>query len=298
MHAIQDGKFSGVYIPYYLCDTVQKALEKNDINIKFFNISKNLLPIIDEEMSNNLLNNNYCLVLVNYFSNIPRKILNDYYKKYKNIIIDNTQSFFCKPIIDCYNVYSCRKFFGVPDGAYLIKKSINKTNIKANKISYNTNFLVSSIEFGTNKLYKESLENEDRINNESVSEMSDITDKIMKSIDYKYVKKRRKQNLLYINKYLNKYNEISILNKSNTYMIYPFLIKDDGLRKYLIDNKVWVSQWWKLCLENKNCNEYEKYLSKYLLPIPIDQRYDLSDMKYLCEMILSYLENKKENNND
>lgn len=35
---------------------------------------------------------------------------------------DNTQAFFSAPRMDAdsYNVYSCRKFVGVPDGAYLV----------------------------------------------------------------------------------------------------------------------------------------------------------------------------------
>lgn len=35
------------------------------------------------------------------------------------IILDNTQSFFQKPISGIDTIYSCRKYFGVPDGAYL-----------------------------------------------------------------------------------------------------------------------------------------------------------------------------------
>ena len=33
---------------------------------------------------------------------------------------------FCKPNQTCLNVYSCRKFIGVPDGAYVIGEKCNK----------------------------------------------------------------------------------------------------------------------------------------------------------------------------
>ena len=39
---------------------------------------------------------------------------------YKNVIIDNAQSLFAKPINGVYNVYSPRKFVGVPDGCYVV----------------------------------------------------------------------------------------------------------------------------------------------------------------------------------
>ena len=35
---------------------------------------------------------------------------------YGNIIVDNAQAFFARPIKGIDTLYSCRKFFGVPDG--------------------------------------------------------------------------------------------------------------------------------------------------------------------------------------
>lgn len=243
-------------------------------------------------MEEDIISNNYALLVVNYFSLISRKILKKYKRKFNNLIIDNTQSFFSKPIMDCYNVYSCRKFFGVPDGSYLIKKGLKQKELAENKSSKISNFLISSIEFGTNDVYLENLENENRLNNEDIKDMSILTKKLLRNIDYKKVRKKRRKNFLYLHKKLKDYNEISVTNKRNTFMIYPFLIKDDGLRKYLIQNKIWVSQWWKYCLENENCNEFEKYLSKYLIPLPIDQRYCEQDMEYLCNLIMDYINNK------
>ena len=45
------------------------------------------------------------------------KIVTDRYAP--NIIIDNTQAFFSRPLPEIDTFYTCRKFFGVADGAYL-----------------------------------------------------------------------------------------------------------------------------------------------------------------------------------
>ena len=69
-------------------------------------------------------------------------------------------------------------------------------------------------------------------------------------------------------------------------MVYPLLVEDDQLRHVLIENKIYISQWWKWVLSNNNSNDFEKKLSKYLLPLPIDQRYDLKDMEMVAAIII------------
>ena len=49
----------------------------------------------------------------------------------------------------------------------------------------------------------------------------------------------------------------------------------------------------KEVLENVENKSFEYILSKYLLPIPVDQRLTLEDMKYIFEKIDQYLNNSK-----
>ena len=71
------------------------------------------------------LNEKDCVLIVNYFGLMDKNI-QKFIESYNNIniIIDNTQAFFSNPVWKdkVYNVYSCRKFIGVPDGGYLISK--------------------------------------------------------------------------------------------------------------------------------------------------------------------------------
>ena len=45
--------------------------------------------------------------------------MNTYHLLGKNVIIDNVQAYFQRPIEGFDTLYSCRKYFGVPDGAVL-----------------------------------------------------------------------------------------------------------------------------------------------------------------------------------
>ena len=64
----------------------------------------------------------------------------------------------------------------------------------------------------------------------------------------------------------------------------------DGLRGRLIKNKVYVSQWWKYLLELLPADSVEADYSRYLLPLPIDQRYTPDDMRALAALVLQLKE--------
>ena len=122
--AAQLEKKTILFIPIYLCESVKKYLERYNISIVYYNISETFLPIISEEQVKQIYSGNALILLINYYGILPEKILSDIVRKYRNVIIDNTQAFFNSPIKDAYCVYSCRKFIGVSDGAYLVGGSI------------------------------------------------------------------------------------------------------------------------------------------------------------------------------
>ena len=61
---------------------------------------------------------------------------------------------------------------------------------------------------------------------------------------------------------------------------------EEGLREFLIDNKIFVAKYWpnvEKYIEGNNNWEY--YFVNNLLPLPIDQRYNLTDMKRIVDLI-------------
>ena len=57
--------------------------------------------------------------MVNYYGQLTNDKVVFLKKKFNRIILDNTQAFYQRPLLGIDTIYSCRKFFGVPDGAYL-----------------------------------------------------------------------------------------------------------------------------------------------------------------------------------
>lgn len=186
---------------------------------------------------------------------------------------------------------------GVPDGAYLIGENIINKNIEED-ISYEKMiFLFKAIEKSTNEAYLDYLKNEMKLEEKKILGMSKLTQQLLTSFDYKKIKEIRNKNFNYLHKKLRKYNEISKylnLDDVGSPMVYPFLIENEELREYLIKNKIYIPNWWKYLLEKVDIQSLEYKLSKYLLPLPIDQRYKECDMEYIANIIINFIEEKNE----
>jgi len=72
-------------------------------------------------------------------------------------------------------------------------------------------------------------------------------------------------------------------------MIFPYKIKDgQSLRMHLIKNKVFVAKYWPNVEVWAGEDAIETWMENNILPIPIDQRYGVEDMKYITENIKKY----------
>jgi len=286
--AVADGEYKKIYLPIYLCESIKNTLEQNEIRYQYYHIDEEFVPILTDESIREIKQGKGCLLVVNYFGIFNKCKLRQLVDIYNNVIIDNTQAFYQEPIEDAYNVYSCRKFFGVSDGAYLIKNGIKPYELSKDYSSQRMCHLFSSMEYGTNQEYKRFLACEADIENSKISEMSIITKAILKNVDYRDVADKRRINYMILDKALGKYNPFICQLEERVPMIYPILVEDEELRETLIKNKIYVSQWWKWCIAN-GANEFEQKLSKYVIPLPLDQRYSTNDMEYLINVLERYL---------
>lgn len=272
-----------------MCKSIRDTLVMNGVGIELYSIDQRMEPNDSVRLSEN-----EGILICNFFGLLSRKKINHLVSKYRNVILDNTQCFFEVPVSGCYNLYSCRKFFGVNDGAYLIRPDmpLDFIEYERDNSSDTADFLLKSIEYGQNYAYGENLLNENRIDNTPIRKMSLLTQKILQAVDYENIQQIRKTNFRVYADTLSEINELDLSDYSNTPMIYPLLIKNNEIRNYLVSNKVYVSQWWKYLLKDTHASEWEKYLSKYLLPLPLDQRYNALDIQYISELILNFIKNQ------
>ena len=112
-YILKANNYVSIYIPYFTCEVLLEPIKRLGIQYYFYTIDKNLDPVIDFHIAPN-----ECFLYTNYFG-IKQQTINRLSKEIPNLIVDASQAFFSKPLSGIDTFYSCRKFFGVPDGAYL-----------------------------------------------------------------------------------------------------------------------------------------------------------------------------------
>ncbi len=268
-----------VWIPTFICEVVEESLLKEGLIIQYYHINSILRPVLPQ------IKPDEGLIVVNYLG--LSKFNEDSILFPENTILDNSQAFFDHSNIFSNIVYSPRKFFGIPDGAYL-KTDIEHESFKElerfNSIEF-AHHLWNRIENGAEKTFDEYQNIRKRIKSTSLKRMSNLSERLLQSIAYTDVLRARNENFSYLNGHLERYNELKI-EEFNGALSYPLLVeRGEELKQELIDNKFFVSTYWPGVLKNNQADEYDKFLTKNLINIPIDQRYSLRDMLKVIEFL-------------
>ena len=274
----------GLILPYYTCEVVLEPINKLNIPYKFYHINKNLE--IDEDLS---LPEGWYIIANNYFG-IKDSYIKFLAEKYKGqLIIDCAQAFFSPQNIGMKMFYSTRKYVGVPDGgvAYGISDA-SSDNLGIDDSSERLNHLYIRKEKGAEAGFRIYQENESKLDNQDIRRMSSLTKDILDSIDYEYIKKKRRTNFQYIHNYLKNLNHLSLpsIDSFVCPMVYPFYSSDPTLKKKLINNKIFVATYWPNVFEWCKEDSIEYQLANKIVPIPIDQRYGEKEMNYILKTIL------------
>lgn len=273
-------KTKRAFIPYYTCEVMLEPLIRNNIKYEFYSLNEDLSPVIPQQMRAD-----ECFLYTNYFG-VKESLIQKLSTELDNLVIDNTMAFYAKPIQNIPSFNSVRKFFGVPDGAYLFTDKKLETEPEDNYSHDKMLHLFKRIEKGANKAYGNFLENDLSHSNQPIRKMSEISKLIMAGVDHLKYKFIRERNFLFLHHTLGKYNELQIdISDLNGPMFYPFLFDNEALRSKLIQNKIYVPHLWKNTLETAKEKSFEHYLTDKLFALPIDQRYSLNDMQFILNTI-------------
>lgn len=263
-YLIQSYKIEKVYLPYFLCDSVWKTCKKCGVKFEFYRIDENFMPVVpDADFEKDWL------YAVNYYGQLTNEKIMLLSKHAPNLIIDNVQAFFQLPVSHIPTLYSCRKFFGVADGAYLYADSKLSEKFERD-ISYNRMiFLLGRFEKSAQEFYPQYAANNDLFENEPVKLMSSLTENLMRSFDYERIAKQRTENFKYLHERLQKLNELKLQIPYGAFA-YPLLVKNGSeIRKKLQCRKIYIPTLWAdtfdVCEEKDIENYYAKIFFRFLL---------------------------------
>ena len=284
-YLIRAKKIKHIAMPRFICSAVTNVCKNEGVRITYYFINRELKPIGIEEFDEGTY-----LYIVNYYGLLDTDYVTKLACKYR-VILDNSQAFFESAITGIDTIYTCRKFFGVADGAYLITDSRIDEHIEVDTSYDRMAFLFGRYEVDASTFYPAFRQNEQRLDTIEIRYMSKITQNILRNIDYNYIKNIRNQNYCTLNNTIGKNNLLRTQKPIVGPYMYPFLINNGNyLRTKLKEKNIYVPVLWPNILETEKCESYEYYFADNILPLPCDQRYSTQDMLYIANTIDYFLQ--------
>lgn len=270
-----------ISMPKFMCDSCEGVLQKYGVEVSRYSIGLDFKPCIDN------IQTDEWLYIVNYYGQLTEEYILSLKNMYR-IILDNAQAYFNEPITGIPTIYTCRKFFGVADGAILYSEK--KIEVEEQDESFDRmHFLMGRFERSASEFYSEYVENNHLFANEPIKKMSILTENLLRSIDYDKTCRRRKENFQFLDEQLKNLNKLQLTIPNGPFMYPLYIEQGKELRKNLQSKKIFIPTLWPAVFSICKENEMEYNMANNILPIPVDQRYKIEDMNYMVKEIIRYI---------
>ena len=280
-YILRSREYKKAYIPYYTCDVVLEPFKKLGIPYEYYHID-----IHFEICDRFTLKGGEALLYTNYYGLKQRYVEQLAAEVGNRLIVDNTQAFYAKPIEGIDTFYTCRKFFGVPDGAYLYTDKLLDVELEQDQSYERMLSLTKRIDLSPEAGYQDFRDTSKALVGQPIKRMSKLTQRMMLGIDYESVTQIRRDNYQMLHEALGKENNLELpLEDDAVPMVYPYLVPVKGLREKLIENKIFVARYWPNVLECTTPDDIDYLLAYQMQPLSIDQRYSEKEMKRIIEII-------------
>jgi len=263
-----------LYIPYYLCDVIRILLESNSYEYEYYRVGADFMPIFHKS-----LEKDEYLYVVNYYGQITDEKVIDLKKRFGQIIMDNTHAFFQKPLPEVDTIYSCRKFFGVSDGAYLATNARMDEEYSLDLSKGRMTHILGRFE-GTAQDYRDySKANDESFIGEPIKHMSKLTHNILGAIDYETVRRTRNENFAFLERELKNRNILKLTAPDGAFAYPVYHENAVEIRKELAKKRIYITTLWAIVFDKVNPDSIEYKYAANIMPLPCDQRYDKEDME-------------------
>lgn len=278
-YLIKARRITRIALPYFLCDSVRNACISYGVEVNYYHVNQAFLP------ENVLLEKDEWLFVVNYYGQLTPDQIQNLYQKYGRVIVDYAQAYFDMPVKGIDSLYTCRKFFGVPDGALLYTDVALDEVLEQDESFERMRFLLGRYERVASEFYSENIANNNMFAAEPIKLMSKLTQNLLHGIDYERVKETRTENYAYLARRLEDKNLLKLVDVEGAFA-YPLMMENaPAVKKKLIENKVYIPTLWPNVLNDMEADTLEYKLANNIMPIPCDQRYGTDDMEYIYRLI-------------
>ena len=177
----------------------------------------------------------------------------------------------------------------MPDGAYLYTDKFLDVEFEQDVSWDRMSFLNKRIDLGAEAGYMDFREQSRRLVGQPIKRMSNLTLRLMQSIDYDASALQRRNNFICLHDALADTNQLHLhLSDDAVPMAYPYLTDDKSLKNRLIADKVFVATYWPNVFHWCHSDDWEYYLAERTVFIPVDQRYSQADLQRVIQIITGF----------
>ena len=271
-----------IWMPHYICDSMLAPVHAAGVELCHYAIDENF--VIAQPIN---LHKQDILLYVNYFGICDQQV-EQVLKKFNpsQVVIDCSQAFYAKPKECLATIYSPRKFFGLPDGGLLLTEQPiplpqDQDQGSEKRMEHLIRRLASVPEAGYAAFQKA----EESLSDMEPHNMSQLTKKLLESVDVATVKIARNRNFQYLRNALDQSNKINFSDFIDGPLCYPYFIEKTIAKEIFVKERVFIATYWPDVLSRVDENSAEAKIVTQCIPIPCDQRYDENVLDRILKLI-------------
>ncbi|MBR4502332.1 MAG: hypothetical protein IKP22_10690 [Clostridia bacterium] len=283
-YLIRARKIRKIMLPRFICDSVTSACIDEGVQIRWYGVDFRFHPLCAQPGEDEWL------YLVNYYGQISNEEIVKIASEYPRLIVDNAQAYFRMPVPGVDTLYTCRKYFGVADGAFLYTDAVYPEKLPRGESYDRIGFLVGRFERSASEFYDLYRQNNAMFSSEPVRKMSRLTENMLRALDYKRIKKAREDNFAYLYRKLASVNELALTVPDGAFM-YPLMVRNGReIRKRLQAEKIYVPLLWPDVFARCRPEDPDYRMAADILPLPVDQRYGIGDMEAITGAVMDCIQ--------
>ncbi len=282
-------------LPAYICPELALAA-RNDIALLYYPLLDTLSPKV--EFLRDYVRHGDCVVGVDYFGRQPDEEFRAFVAGKRDVlwVEDRAQGLMpaAEPWADLV-LYSPRKLFGVPDGGILVRTSGRLVQPQYAAVSAEKRALPrihrrqDSQECDNQRWYEEyrRVEENMAVSSEPVS---DLTRTLLTGIDPMKIVRRRQANFDVLANLLPEIAFFPGIAEDFAPLGFPVRLDNrDAIWKSLCDARIFPARYWPSLPSDPDSFAAEHQLSREILVLPCDQRYDGEDMRTVATAVRNAL---------
>ena len=275
-----------LWVPHYICDSVIDPDTVGDVQLAHYTIGNDLLP--DRPPSPEA---DDMILLVNYFGLLTEQLRPWAEVWRERCIMDHSQAFFAGPTAGGWTFNSARKFFGVADGALLFPPSEPVVPTERNTTPITTHlFLALAGEQGMGLAWHRSNEASMSAAFRGCAVESEV---MLLHTDRDRVRRARTENFLRLHRQLADRNELRMHTTAvEGPFAYPLLLPVPIDHGVLHRSGIFAPVLWPEVLSRPQVPAFERSLVQRLVALPVDQRYDPTDMDRMVDRLIGILDHQ------